>query len=163
MFTKMYWWTDSHWLYGRMQRCPFGLQLRDGQCQRPRFGGAEPEPFCSPGLTKCDSQCVNTSSDENNCRSCGTQCNQNQQCINGTCIIPRQCRSCNTYRDCPAGTACYASKCFPAYPISGPLFGACTRAPYDDGCYAGSSGVPPGSPSVCVKSEHSATCTPDCP
>lgn len=156
-------------------RCPTFTVWRDGQCQRPIFEPVEPVPFCgfggflrlfSPGLTQCGSQCVDTSSDRNNCGACGTQCNQNQQCINGECKILDQCKACNTYRDCPAGTACIFSKCFPAYPmVSGPLMYGCSSPPYNDGCYRSSSGVPQGS-SVCVKSERTGingtACMPDC-
>lgn len=39
---------------------------------------------CSPGLTQCGSQCVNTSNDPNNCGACGRQCSGS--CSGGVCI-----------------------------------------------------------------------------
>jgi hypothetical protein len=45
-------------------------------------------PLCPAGQTACqNSQCVNTSSDRNNCGSCGTTCSSDRMCLNGQCAL----------------------------------------------------------------------------
>ncbi|MDI3283393.1 hypothetical protein [Polyangium sp. 15x6] len=55
---------------------------------------------CDPGLNCCPagffSVCRNLATDENNCGSCGNECDTGQQCINGAC----ECTSSNC---CPSG------------------------------------------------------------
>src|SRR5579863_5194435 len=40
---------------------------------------------CSGSQTSCSGSCVDTSSDSNNCGSCGNGCSSGQSCLNGSC------------------------------------------------------------------------------
>jgi hypothetical protein len=43
--------------------------------------------ICAPGLTRCPSgACVNLKTDRLNCNACGTACNGNKTCSNGSCV-----------------------------------------------------------------------------
>jgi hypothetical protein len=91
--------------------CPFGTAMQDGQCRVPL------RPLCTSGLKSCvvDGvlQCINVDYDESNCGDCGKTCPADQQCINGQCRIPGQCRFCDANNPCPSGTICAGDKCYP--------------------------------------------------
>lgn len=56
-------------------------------------------PECCADLTMCDGTCLNLDEDSHNCGSCGHQCAEDRNCINGACII--------CAKDvCGEGTAC---------------------------------------------------------
>lgn len=125
-----------------------GATCQSGECKCPAD---------KPAV--CDGHCVDVNNDINNCGMCGTRCNLNdyQQCIDGNCKVPDQCKPCSALTDCPLGTACYANKCFPAYPPEGTGIGFCARGRYSDGCYAGSWDR--NGNNQCVK----AFCNRECP
>ncbi|CAG8819266.1 18648_t:CDS:2, partial [Gigaspora margarita] len=42
--------------------------------------------ICSNGLTSCNSNCIDTTSNAQNCGSCGNTCLSDETCANGKCI-----------------------------------------------------------------------------
>ncbi len=56
---------------------------------------------CPAGRTNCGNKCVNTSSDKNNCGSCGNSCDVS--CSGGHC---KQCPAGTRECDCGSGTFC---------------------------------------------------------
>jgi hypothetical protein len=44
-----------------------------------------PSDYCPPYFTWCGSRCADTTTDENNCGSCGNVCQNGQMCVNGEC------------------------------------------------------------------------------
>jgi hypothetical protein len=58
-----------------------------GECHPPGAPsclGCEPE--CGEGLACCDAICIDTSSDETNCGTCGRVCGPGQECMGGACL-----------------------------------------------------------------------------
>ncbi|ATB49180.1 EGF domain-containing protein [Corallococcus macrosporus DSM 14697] len=43
---------------------------------------------CTPPQVQCGAQCVNVSSDPNNCGACGVVCPVSKHCWEGTCVLP---------------------------------------------------------------------------
>ncbi len=41
--------------------------------------------MCPMGLSECDSQCVDYTSNANHCGGCGVRCAPGQDCITGNC------------------------------------------------------------------------------
>lgn len=66
---------------------------------------------CPTGLTECGGTCTNTSSDPNNCGSCGNHCPSTASCVNGQCCPNSQVciNSTGTVTCCPAGTTCLSN------------------------------------------------------
>jgi hypothetical protein len=42
---------------------------------------------CDPGFTRCGSECVDLQSDARNCNGCGKECQPNQLCFAGECVL----------------------------------------------------------------------------
>jgi hypothetical protein len=57
-----------------------GVALATPQSQPP--GGQN----CPPGRVKCQGDCVDRSSDPNNCGQCRNICTPTQECVNGECV-----------------------------------------------------------------------------
>jgi len=79
---------------------------------------------CASGQTKCGTQCVNATSDPQNCGACGNVCLMGQMCQNGSCQCQAgllncngacvgsdssHCGDCNTV--CQLGQVCNAGHC----------------------------------------------------
>jgi len=86
-----------------------GVALATPQGQPP--GGMN----CPPGRVKCQGDCVDRSSDPNNCGQCRNVCSPSQVCENGTCVSasppPAACPE-----GTPIGTPCgplNQGRCFP--------------------------------------------------
>jgi len=71
---------------------------------------------CPDNFDVCDSACVDTRNDVNNCGGCGTTCNADQTCNNGTCVA-----ACDTGLDLCDG-ACADLQSDPTH------CGSCTNA-----------------------------------
>jgi hypothetical protein len=56
---------------------------------------------CPSGQTPCGGQCVNVSTDPNNCGTCGNVCATGTSCVNGQC-------------GCPTGTTLCGGQCVPS-------------------------------------------------
>ena len=65
--------------------CPDGQVFNTSTCQC----------VCPTGLTECSGTCTNTSSDPNNCGSCGNHCPPDAACVNGTCQCSLGTTMCN--------------------------------------------------------------------
>lgn len=64
-----------------------------GQCTTQASAGTGPCYTCGPQKTDpnqqlCNGMCVNTSSDTQNCGSCGTACSAGATCVSGVCTTP---------------------------------------------------------------------------
>ncbi|MBS72386.1 MAG: hypothetical protein CMO20_05490, partial [Thermoplasmata archaeon] len=61
---------------GTPVQCPSGqvVNSETGQCE------------CPEGQTDCGGECVDTSSDDNNCGACGQTCGPGESCESGTCV-----------------------------------------------------------------------------
>jgi hypothetical protein len=101
----------------------------------------------SQGLSVCGTNCVNLSSDPQNCRACGKQCSATQICQNGMCVA------------CPAGTG----NCNNANLCCSPL-GCCTASNGTFCCDPGLCAVDPsGVPMCCsVGGYNAGTCCDNC-
>jgi len=72
--------------------CPIGTVLCGDHCvsnvcpDGQTFDSSSCQCTCSGGLTACGSTCIDTSSDPNNCGSCGHHCPPDAACVNGTCV-----------------------------------------------------------------------------
>lgn len=131
-------------------------------------GGGGP---CATGLSFCNSRCVSTSVDENNCGGCGISCGSSQACNSGTCqnnptdcrqtpclagfycdLANGQCRSgCSANTQCPMPGTCNMSsrtcECASGNRMCG---GACVADTSTESCG-----------STCIKCEK-ANATPAC-
>lgn len=94
--------------------CPSGTVACGGTCisnvcpDGQVFNPSTCTCACPTGFTDCAGTCTNTSSDPNNCGSCGNHCPSTASCVNGqccpntqVCINPKGTATC-----CPAGTTC---------------------------------------------------------
>jgi len=81
--------------------CPDGQVFNTSTCQCA----------CPTGLTECGGTCTNTSSDPNNCGSCGNHCPSIASCVNGQCCPNSQIciSSTGTATCCPTGTTCLSN------------------------------------------------------
>lgn len=132
--------TSNHLHCGRCgNRCGPGEICRGGRCVScdelcPSgmicSGGTEPYSCsCRPGLTRCTSTCVDTTSDSENCGSCGNVCRVDGGspiCVGGSCrVCPAGTRDCNhepsdgcetridTSTNCGAcGSSCDGGTCY---------------------------------------------------
>lgn len=124
---------------------------------------------CSPpcdGQSCCDGECVTLSEDEDDCGTCGNQCDDSEVCLAGVC---EQCApdctgaecgddgcggDCGT---CPSGEVCQVSQCVECDPDCGE-----ENECGDDGC-GGSCGICEQGTvcqgGTCIDEEE---CTPDC-
>jgi hypothetical protein len=90
-----------------------GVALATPQGQPP--GGQN----CPPGKVKCQGNCVDRSSDPNNCGQCRNVCSPTQECVNGECVgvtspppppppssvcTAGNCSPCSTTTNCFCGT-----------------------------------------------------------
>jgi len=75
-----------------------GVALATPQGQPP--GGQN----CPPGRVKCQGDCVDRSSDPNNCGQCRNICSPSQVCENGTCVSASPPAACP--EGIPPGTSC---------------------------------------------------------
>lgn len=145
-------------------------------------------PSAQPAI--CGTQCVDLTSDKNNCGSCGHVCpNDAVSCINGTCVCPSgmgycggTCVSLNTDSNCgTCGNVCpgdsfgHAKMCSSGQCVCPTWVAGGTWDPAHNGCYdyahdssnCGSFGhVCPGT-SICgacdnTASQCSGVCTPWC-
>ncbi len=116
-------------------------------------GGACAIGSCNPGYADCnmvptDGCEVNTSTDPNNCGTCGFQCTGGETCVSGKCVcgggttfcgtscvnLQTDSNNCGACGQVCAGTSCNAGYCVPVVLASG----AQVSAPYDiatDGGY----------------------------
>ena len=124
--------TTRVWLFG------LGLAILAAACSSPQTSGnpgtggngsagttgAGGSTSCAAAQTVCGSQCVDTTSDSNNCGACGLPCNggricQNSQCqcqaglldCNGSCVASdaTHCGGCSTV--CQTNQVCSNSSC----------------------------------------------------
>lgn len=54
-------------------------------------GGAGNNASCPSGQTNCSGSCTDTSSDSNNCGSCGNVCQSGASCVSGSCSSSGEC------------------------------------------------------------------------
>ena len=86
-------------------------------------GGPGPV-VCSASQIKCGTQCVNATSDPQNCGACGTVCLMGQMCQNGSCQCQAGLMNCNgacvssdsshcggCTNVCPLGQVCNGGTC----------------------------------------------------
>ena len=68
--------------------CPRNAKCRQGKCKCKKGYekcGKKCCSVCGPGETFCSGACVDTSSDANNCGTCGHQCQFGEVCFAGIC------------------------------------------------------------------------------
>ncbi|MFZ5442701.1 MAG: FG-GAP-like repeat-containing protein [Myxococcota bacterium] len=120
-------------------------------------GGGSTGPLtCSGGRTACSGSCVDTKTDERNCGFCGTLCNSNQYCNNGTCaLLPTQCAG-----GCPQGFFCAGSECKPGCSTNTdcPQPGTCDPQTHSCSCLTGFHGCG----STCEADNNLEACGPSC-
>ena len=106
----------------RRQVCKIGrcgpLSERDDICDQPEDCLGEQDCFnqrCTrcPGETDCSPlgsespECIDTTTDSENCGTCGNVCDEGQTCDNGKCKTP----SCSTYAGGDLVDCCYDGDC----------------------------------------------------
>ncbi len=132
--------------------CAAGETCDTGQCVGGTGGTCDPP--CTGGLDCCARQCVDMDTNPQFCGACGAQCNDEEECIAGTCTDPGalcdpvcenpeeccdgactntrtdplHCGSCET--PCPAGQACVSDTCTEC--LGGPC--AASETCCDDEC-----------------------------
>lgn len=120
-------------------------------------GGGSTGPLtCSGGRTACSGSCVDTKTDERNCGFCGTLCNSNQFCSNGTCtLLPAQCAG-----GCPTGFYCAGSDCKPGCSANTdcPQPGTCDPQTHTCSCVTGFHGCG----QTCEADNNLEACGPSC-
>lgn len=76
--------------------------------------------ICGPGEVTCDSACVDTSRDRENCGACGNACRGPQACIEGECVGLVGV-ACDADPDCDDGLYCNGpERCAAGYCIDAP-------------------------------------------
>lgn len=127
--------------------------------------------ICGFGLIECDSTCVDTSTDPNNCGECSTACSPSESCVDGSCTtscLPdctgRECGgdgcggSCGT---CPAERYCEASSICACNVGTTECSGVCVDTSSDpDNC--GDCDVTCAADEVCGSGICTSSCVPDC-
>jgi hypothetical protein len=127
---------------------------------------------CTVGMTMCGATCVDTSTDQRSCGSCGTRCSDEDACIQGVCTRPACangqpmcggacCLDSESCQDgvcapvcfnaqpmcggtcCPPGTLCLNDVCTAGCPTGQPMCGDDTCCPSGDTCVSGVC-TPPG-------------------
>lgn len=89
---------------------------------------------CGPGEAVCGGDCVDVSSDPDNCGGCGESCSGQDSCYDGTCNGPAACNACaaGEPRECAAEfAACEAN---PECVALGACLGPCTTADCQNAC-----------------------------
>src|SRR5580765_8260534 len=84
--------TARIWLVG-LGLAIFAAACAGGQTSNPGTGGSGPGTggtgiMCTAPLQPCSGQCTDTSSDSNNCGSCGIPCGAGRTCQGGECKCP---------------------------------------------------------------------------
>ena len=64
------------------------------------FSGETTDDGCPAGTVRCGAACVDLSSDRDNCGDCGNECDAEEVCFDGECIL-----------ECPAGTSPCGGTC----------------------------------------------------
>lgn len=119
--------------------CPTGFVCVANRC----VVDPNPQP-CATGTTRCNGQCVNTTSDAANCGACGTACPSGQACqasmcragctggltnCNGTCVNAQtdkaNCGACGTA--CSGLEQCATGRCQCSAPLTQCANGACVK------------------------------------
>jgi hypothetical protein len=77
------WSDDDLATHGFNCSCPNGTDWGPGGCASCPYG--ECTPTCTASQTLCGNQCVDLSSDRQNCGACNTYCSKAQQCVSGVC------------------------------------------------------------------------------
>jgi hypothetical protein len=79
---------------GRALKLMGGALLGGVLASVPGLAGAAPSTVrggkgpCSEGRTNCRGQCVDLSTNTNNCGQCANVCSTGEDCLNGTCVDP---------------------------------------------------------------------------
>jgi hypothetical protein len=66
-------------------KCGSGEVCYKGSCGTLSVGGLNLEQVCNTGYTSCSGNCVNTTSDHDNCGACGNKCGSGEVCYKGSC------------------------------------------------------------------------------
>ena len=117
-------------------------------------GGVDAGPTCPAGQTSCNSKCVDTTNDKNNCGKCGTVCPvacSASACVttcpspttncNGSCVdLTKDAANCSACgKACPSGQICSASACSCGASVSfaGAVQPVFTASCAINGCHSG--------------------------
>jgi hypothetical protein len=137
--------------------------------------GPDAAPSCPTGTSMCGTACVDTESSRTNCGACGTTCEADEACVDGTCgiVCPsgqaecdgicadtetdrRHCGACGTA--CAAGEACVAGTCEVSCPGTQVVCdGACADT-QSDPANCGACGTACDAGEVCSAGACAASC-----
>ena len=137
-----------------------GVDCGDGTCVNGTC-------TCAPGDTECGDQCVDLQEDDDNCGVCGNACLDNQQCVDGMCVMgcggntpdmcngectnteidPDNCGQCD--RDCNQDEVCLEGNCDQGFVPQN-----CDQCPCDE-CQ--------GNFDRCCEVEGAVFCAEECP
>ncbi len=132
---------------------------------------------CDDDLELCDSYCVDTTASALHCGTCGNQCDEDQICQNGACILwcptgqsicGDQCRDLNTSQNhcgecdkaCPAGFICDNGECTLSCPSPQVACGNKCANLETDSEYCGSCNNSCNDGMVCSQGQCALACGP---
>jgi len=109
--------------------------VRGGQ---PICKDAQCSYMCPAPSKDCDSTCVDTSNDDNNCGSCGNRCSGGKGCSSGRCVCPFGTNDCGgTCKDSTSRDACGPLCVRCPTPTSGSGVATCNGISCDISCNGG--------------------------